>query len=81
MGHPSLTLPFPSPPPGLPQLSIALLGLLNLSLALEDPFDNQGMDGIYIDEALYEVEQVGGGVNRGGVWGFLCVCAYARVCE
>ena len=28
-------------------------------MALEDPFDNMGLDGIYLDEALYEVEQVG----------------------
>ncbi len=27
-------------------------------MALEDPFDNMGLDGIYLDEALYEVEQV-----------------------
>ncbi len=40
------------------QLSIALVGVLNLALSLEDPFDNSGMDGIFIDEALYEVEQV-----------------------
>lgn len=43
---------------------IALVGVLNLSLSLEDPFDNTGMDGIYIDEALFEVEQVS---NSGGL--------------
>ena len=31
---------------------------MNVSLALEDPFDNQGLDGIYVDEALFEAEQV-----------------------
>ena len=41
------------------QLNLALVGLLNVSLALEDPFDNQGLDGIYVDEALFEAEQVG----------------------
>ena len=42
----------------LVQLNLALVGLLNVSLALEDPFDNQGLDGIYVDEALFEAEQV-----------------------
>lgn len=36
----------------------ALVGVLNVSLALEDPFDNLGMDGIFIDEQLFEVQQV-----------------------
>ena len=27
-------------------------------MALEDPFDNLGLDGIYIDEAVFDVEQV-----------------------
>ena len=40
------------------QLNLAFVGLLNVSLALEDPFDNQGLDGIYVDEALFEAEQV-----------------------
>ena len=40
------------------QLNLAVVGLLNVSLALEDPFDNQGLDGIYVDEALFEAEQV-----------------------
>lgn len=35
---------------------IALVGVLNTALALEDPFDNVGMDGIFVDEPLYEVE-------------------------
>lgn len=26
-------------------------------MALEDPFDNLGLDGIYIDEAVFDVEQ------------------------
>lgn len=40
------------------QLEIALVGLLNVGLALEDPFDNNGLDGVYIDE-------VRGGSNGG----------------
>ncbi|GAB4821690.1 hypothetical protein N2152v2_008736 [Parachlorella kessleri] len=39
-------------------LSIAIVGVLNLAVSLEDPFDNSGMDGVFIDEALYEVEQL-----------------------
>lgn len=49
----------PSSPPTHPsQLEMALVSVLNLSLALEDPFDNLGMDGVFIDEALFEVQQV-----------------------
>jgi hypothetical protein len=36
---------------------IALTGLLNVSISLEDPFDNVGLSGIFIDEQLYEIEQ------------------------
>lgn len=36
---------------------IALTGLLNVSISLEDPFDNVGLCGIFIDEQLYEIEQ------------------------
>jgi hypothetical protein len=39
-------------------IQIALVGLLNVAISLEDPFDNSGMDGVFIDEQLYEVEQV-----------------------
>ena len=35
---------------------IALTGLLNVAITLEDPFDNVGLCGIYIDEQLFEVE-------------------------
>jgi len=38
-------------------VQIALVGILNVALSLEDPFDNSGMDGIFIDEQLYDVEQ------------------------
>lgn len=38
-------------------VQIALVGLMNVAIALEDPFDNSGMDGIFIDEQLYDVEQ------------------------
>lgn len=44
-----------------------MVGLLNVSLALEDPFDNQGLDGIYIDEALFEAEQVSPTLHSDGV--------------
>ena len=36
---------------------VALTGLLNVSISLEDPFDNVGLGGIFIDEQLYEIEQ------------------------
>jgi hypothetical protein len=48
---------------------VSLVGVLNVALALEDPFDNVGMGGVYVDEALYDVEQVGGG------------CPFLRVCS
>ena len=35
----------------------ALAGVLNAALALEDPFDNSGLDGVFVDEQLWEVEQ------------------------
>ena len=35
-----------------------MVGVLHVAMALEDPFDNQGLDGIYVDEALFEAEQV-----------------------
>jgi hypothetical protein len=37
---------------------VALIGLLNVAITLEDPFDNVGMCGIFIDEQLFEVESV-----------------------
>jgi len=39
-------------------MNLAMLALLNASIILEDPFDNQGLDGIYIDEPLSECEQM-----------------------
>lgn len=39
-------------------IQLALTGTLNAALALEDPFDNDGLDGIFIDEQLYEVEML-----------------------
>jgi len=56
--HDVVQLHCPSRSCVLVQLNLALVGLLNVSLALEDPFDNQGLDGIYVDEALFEAEQV-----------------------
>ncbi len=35
---------------------VALTGLLNVTITLEDPFDNVGMGGIFVDEQLHEIE-------------------------
>ena len=35
---------------------VALTGLLNVAITLEDPFDNVGMGGIFVDEQLHEIE-------------------------
>ncbi len=35
---------------------VAITGLLNVAVTLEDPFDNVGMGGVFVDEQLYEVE-------------------------
>ena len=40
------------------QMHLGMLGTTNAALALEDPFDNQGLDGVYVAESFYEVEQV-----------------------
>ncbi len=40
------------------QMNLATVGVLHTAMALEDPFDNQGLDGVYVDESLYEAEQV-----------------------
>lgn len=40
------------------QMNLATVAVLHTAMALEDPFDNQGLDGIYVDEALFEAEQV-----------------------
>ena len=39
-------------------MNLATVAVLHTAMALEDPFDNQGLDGIYVDEALFEAEQV-----------------------
>ena len=39
------------------QLNLAIIGVLHAAMALEDPFDNLGLDGIYIDEAVFDIEQ------------------------
>jgi hypothetical protein len=39
------------------QMNLAAVGVLHVAAALEDPFDNQGLDGIYVDEALFEAQQ------------------------
>lgn len=38
-------------------VQIAMVAVLNVTLTLEDPWDNNGLDGIFVDEQLYEVEQ------------------------
>lgn len=38
-------------------MNLSMLALLNSTISMEDPFDNQGLDGIYIDEPLSECEQ------------------------
>eukprot|EP00873_Tetraselmis_striata_P018370 jgi/Tetstr1/438634/TSEL_027185.t1 len=38
-------------------MNFAMLALLTSTINMEDPFDNQGLDGIYIDEPLSECEQ------------------------
>ena len=40
------------------QLSLALTASAAVALSLEDPFDNSGVDGIFVGEAFSEVEQV-----------------------
>lgn len=47
------------------QLNLAIIGVLHAAMALEDPFDNLGLDGIYIDEAVFDIEQVLLGLFRG----------------
>lgn len=36
------------------------MAIVSLTLALEDPFDSQGLDSIFVDEALIEARQVNG---------------------
>ncbi|KAK9846324.1 hypothetical protein WJX81_001504 [Elliptochloris bilobata] len=38
-------------------LNLAIIGVLHCAMGLEDPFDNLGLDGIYIDEAVFDIEQ------------------------
>jgi hypothetical protein len=38
-------------------LALALAALLNAAVALEDPFNNSGLDGIYVDEAFSDLRQ------------------------
>ncbi|KAK9806670.1 hypothetical protein WJX73_006436 [Symbiochloris irregularis] len=43
----------------------AVMILYNVTVALEDPFDSQGLDAIFIDEALEEARQAVLGAHRG----------------
>lgn len=47
-------------------MQMAVTGMVNTTIALEDPFDNNGMDGVFLDESLYEVEQLVGSWEEGG---------------
>ena len=40
------------------QSNQAVMILYSVTVALEDPFDSQGLDAIFIDEALEEARQV-----------------------
>lgn len=40
------------------QLSLALTGSVAAAMSLEDPYDNSGLDGIFVGEVFSEVEQV-----------------------
>lgn len=42
---------------------VALTGLLNVAITLEDPFDNVGLCGVFIDEQLYEIEHALGSLG------------------
>ena len=37
-------------------IQVSMTGLMNVAMALEDPFDNNGMDGIFIEESIFDVE-------------------------
>ena len=51
-----------------------------MSIALEDPWDNQGLDGIYIDESLFEAEQVRAG-RPGSLQCLALPCALLNSCD
>ena len=40
------------------QLNMAIMGVYNVMVALEDPFNSQGLDSIFVDEGLMEARQV-----------------------
>ncbi|KDD72834.1 hypothetical protein H632_c2837p0 [Helicosporidium sp. ATCC 50920] len=37
-------------------MEMALVGVMNAAISLEDPFDNLGMDGVFVPEALFEIQ-------------------------
>ena len=39
-------------------MHLGMVGVLNAALSFEDPFSTEGVDGVYCDEILFEVEQV-----------------------
>lgn len=39
-------------------MHLGMVVLMNASIGLEDPFATDGVDGIFVDEVLYEVQQV-----------------------
>lgn len=39
-------------------MHLGMVALLNVSVAMEDPFTTEGVDGVYCEEVFHEVEQV-----------------------
>ncbi len=60
------------------QMNLATVAVLHTAMAMEDPFDNQGLDGIYVDEALFEAEQVS--ISLVPSHSLLSKCRAARSC-
>ena len=61
------------------QMNLAPVGVLHVAVALEDPFDNQGLDGIFVDEALFEAQQAWHVLHL-GVPAACTALACARMC-
>lgn len=40
-------------------MHLGMVAVMNAAIDLEDPFSTEGVDGVYPNESLYEVEQVG----------------------
>lgn len=46
-------------------MHLGMVSLMNASIALEDPFTTDGVDGVYCEEALFEVEQARASLTPG----------------